>query len=232
MKQFLLFLSCIVYFTSCSTTGNFTKCTMKLDGKGEITLKRTESNDAVGFRIETSDPVALRTLMMQGFSLQMIGTKSDTTIIIFPSAKDVSNQIEHHPGEVKASLDGNKEKRPDIRPLVTALRNANVHITKTGFRMISVEDNHDVSINPANGVLSYSVEVPCDYMCDGYNVITLLSLPDKNMNVSTEYHAKQNNSASSPKYTQPFGVNSDKEDDGMQKNIKIDFVLDNITDGK
>ena len=232
MKQFLPFLCCIVCLMSCSTTGNFTKCTMKLDGKGEITLKRKEANEAVGFRIETSDPVALRTLMMQGFSLQMLGSKSDTTIIIFPSARDVSNQIEHHPGEVKASLDGDKEKRPDIRPLVTALRNADVRITKTGLRIISVEDNHDVSINPANGVLSYSVEVPCDYMCDGYNVITLLSLPDKNMNVSSEYSAKQNIPTSSPKYIQPFGVNSDKKDDGMRKNIKIDFILDNIQDGE
>lgn len=236
-KKILLVLFCAISLISCSSTESFTKCTVELEGKGLITLKRTEEDTGVKFRIETSDPVALRTLMMQGFVLQIIGTLSDTTIadttiITFPSARDVSKQIEHHPGEVKATFDGNKEKRPDIRPLVTALRNADVCISKTGLRMISVHDNNDVSVNPTNGVLSYSVEVPSDYMCDGYNVITLLSLPDKNMRVGTEYSAKQDIPTSSPKNIQPFGVNSDKKDDGMRKNIKIDFILDNITDGK
>ena len=232
MKQFLSILCCIACFMACSPSENFTKCTMKLDGKGEITLKRTEAKDAIGFRIEISDPVALRTLMMQGFSLQMLGTKSDTTIIVFPSAKDVNNQIEHHPGEVKATLDGEKEKRPDIRPLVAALKKADVRVAKSGLRMLSVADNHDVSINPASGVLSYSIEVPCDYICEGYNVVTLLSFPDKDMRASSEYSANPDVPTSIPHTAQPFGVNSDRVDEGMQKHIKIDFILDNMPDGK
>ncbi|MGM9777827.1 MAG: hypothetical protein ACI3ZD_05785, partial [Prevotella sp.] len=81
---------------------------------------------------------------------------------------------------------------------------------------------------PANGILSYSVEVPYDYLCEGYNVVTLKSVPGENMNVSSEYTSKRQMSPNKPNSVQPFGVNNQNEDGGMQKKIILDFLLKKI----
>ena len=214
----------VIFLCSCSSAKNITEDTIKLGNNAEITLKRTENGNNVGFHVETADPVLLRTLLMQGFYLPMCGAGIDTTNITFPSAKDVSNQIEHHPGEVKATLKGNREKRPDIRPLVAALKKADVKISRSGHNLLSPE-SHDVSINPANGTLSYHVTVPKNYISGDYKVITLVSVPNHDMNISTEFTSNRHLPNKAQPHMQPFGVNANGTDNKMRNRIKIEFRL-------
>lgn len=209
--------------TSCSVSSSISKCTVPFADKGEITLNCTDTENGTHLTLETSDPVALRTLLMQGFQLQLYGVATDTTIVAFPSAKDVGNKITHHPGEVKATIQGEREKRPDMRPLVAALNEADVLVSRNGLGTISLQKEHDVSINPSNGMLSYNVIIPNDFVIDGDYAITLLSQPDSNMVEKGEFTSKGYVSRSSESHQQPFGVNDEDGNTDQRKTIKVLF---------
>lgn len=213
-------LICVI--TSCSTTSNISKCSVPFEDRGEITLNRVNINDGIQLTLETSDPVALRTLLMQGFQLHLYGIKTDTTVVAFPSAKDVSDKIVHHPGEVKATIQGEREKRPDMRPLVAALNKADVTVSKNGSHPISLQEEHEVSISPSNGMLSYSVIVPDSYIIDGCNVVTLLSQPDADMLETGEFPGQYANRSTEHR-PQPFGVSEKDGNAEQRKTIKILF---------
>lgn len=172
--------------------------------------------------LETSDPVALRTLLMQGFQLRLYGVKTDTVVVSFPSAKDVSDKITHHPGEVKATIQGEREKRPDMRPLVAALNKADVLVSRNGSNAKTLKGGHEVSINPANGMLTYSVMLPDDFVIEGGNTITLLSQPDTSMIENGEFVSRRNTNRSKDDRPQPFGVNA-KDNPAHLRVIKIRF---------
>lgn len=211
--------------TSCSTSSNISKCTVPFSDKGEITLNRADAENGIHLTLETSDPVALRTLLMQGFQLRLYGVTTDTTIVAFPSAKDVGNKITHHPGEVKATIQGEREKRPDMRPLVAALNKAGVIVSKNGLHPVSLREEHEVSINPSNGMLSYNVIIPNDYVIDG-NYVTLLSQPDADMVENGEFSEQGYANRSMEKRPQPFGVNEKDGNAEQRKTIKIQFNFD------
>lgn len=220
----LLVLLCII--TSCSVSSDISKCSVPFEGRGEITLNRSVVEDGIQLSLETSAPIALRTLLMQGFQLYLYGEKTDTTIVAFPSAKDVSDKISHHPGEVKATLQGEKEKRPDMRPLVAALNKANVIVTKIGLHPVSLKKGYEVSINPSNGVLSYSVIVPYNYIIDGGNFITLFSRPNAVMVETGEFSGQGFTNRSTEHRLQPFGVNEKNGIAEHYKTIKLQFKFD------
>ena len=216
----LLMLICVI--TSCSTTSNISKCSVPFEDRGEITLNRSGVDDGIQLTLETSDPVALRTLLMQGFQLHLYGVEKDTTVVAFPSAKDVGDKIAHHPGEVKATIQGAIEKRPDMRPLVAALNKADVRISKNGLHPVSLQEGYEVSINPSNGMLSYSVIVPDSYIIDGSNVVTLLSQPDADMVETGEFSGQYANRSTEYR-PQPFGVGEKDGNAEQRKTIKILF---------
>lgn len=199
---------------------------MSFEDRGEITLNRADVDDGVQLTLETSDPVALRTLLMQGFQYHLYGINTDTTVVVFPSAKDVENKIAHHPGEVKATIQGEKEKRPDMRPLVTALNKAEVRVSKNGSHPVSLQGGYEVSINPSNGMLSYSVIIPNDYAIDGNYVITLLSQPDADMIETGEFTGQGYTNRSTEYRPQPLGANEKDGNAEQRKTITILFKFD------
>lgn len=215
----------ICVMTSCSTSSNISKCAVHFEDRGEISLTRSAAEDGIQLSLETSDPIALRTLLMQGFQLYLYGIKTDTTIVTFPSAKDVGDKIAHHPGEVKATLQGGKEKRPDMRPLVAALNKVGVMVSKNGLHPVSLQE-YEVSINPSNGMLSYSVIVPYNYIIEGGNVVTLLSQPDADMVETGEFSGQGFANRNTEHRPQPFGVNEKDGNAEQRKTIKIQFNFD------
>lgn len=217
----LLVLICVI--TACSTSSNISKCSVPFEDRGEITLNRSDADDGIQLTLETSDPVALRTLLMQGFQLHLYGVKTDTTVVVFPSAMDVGDKIAHHPGEVKATIQGEREKRPDMRPLVAALNKTQVTVEKNGLHPVSIHEGYEVSINPSNGLLSYSVIIPNDYVIDGNYNITLLSQPDADMIRTGEFARQGYTNRSTETRPQPFGANEKDGNAEQRKTIKILF---------
>lgn len=222
-----ILLMLIYVITSCSTSNNISKCSMPFEDRGEITLNRAFVDDGTQLILETSDPVALRTLLMQGFLLQLYGINTDTTIVKFPSAKDVGDKIAHHPGEVKATLQGEKEKRPDMRPLVAALNKANVLVSRKGAKTVALQEGYEVSINPSNGMLTYSITLPDNWGIEGNCSIALLSQPDISMVENGEFASRGYTNRSENKHPQPFGANGRKDDTNHRKTINILFDFSN-----
>ncbi len=221
-----ILLVLIVVISSCSTSSKITKCTVPFENRGEITLNRAVGGDGVLLSLGTSDPVALRTLLMQGFQLYLYGKNTDTTIVAFPSAKDVGDKIDHHPGEVKATIQGNQEKRPDMRPLIAALNKADISVSKNGLQPIQLQEGHEVSIDPSNGMLSYSVTIPNDYVINGKYDVTLLSQPDADMNEKGEFDGQGYVSRSAENRPQPFGGSGTNSQTDQRKTITILFEFD------
>lgn len=217
----------LLIVASCSISNNMSKCSMPFEDRGEITLNRAYVDDGTQLILETSDPVALRTLLMQGFQLHLYGVNTDTTIIKFPSAKDVGDKIAHHPGEVKATLQGEREKRPDMRPLVAALNKADVLVSRKDSRAIALQEGHEVSINPSNGMLTYSITISNDFVIEEDFSVTLLSQPDTNMIENGEFASRGYIDRSKDKRPQPFGANSREDDTNHRKTIKILFDFKN-----
>jgi len=221
-------LKLIFWFTSlfaiaaCSTTNSISRSSVPFGDKGEISMGREENEDGLILTIETADPVALRTLLMQGFQLHTYNN-IDTTTVIFPSAKDVSDKISHHPGEVKATLQNEREKRPDLRPLVSALNNANVLLVYNNDTTL-LQKKHEVKVNPSTGVLSYMFVLPYNRTVDSCFGATLVSKPDVEMLNKKEFDNKNFAKLSIDDRQQPFEVG---RNGGNQKTIVLDFNFDN-----
>lgn len=219
MRKFLLLIG-ILMVVGCSLTNNFNQSIVKFDNHGELSLTYDENSEGYNFVLETSDPVALRTLLMQGFKLHVLSNVSDTTTVSFPSAKDVSNDMEHHPGEVKATIQNKREKRPDIRPLLAALNKANVSIKHKGGTT-SLDSGYNVSVSPSNGVLSYELIVPTQYVNGYISKIILVSKPDTSMIAVDEFTGQGYANRSDILRQQPLGV--DKEHPQKTLNIEFNF---------
>lgn len=223
MKR-LFYVLLLIQMVGCTSTNNLYQCVAQFDGRGEISLSYNEIKDGLDFNLETSDPVALRALLMQGFRLCI--TKSgidDTVSLSFPSAKDVSRNIEHHPGEVKATLDKNNEKRPDLRPLVAALNDAEVVITDNKDNHVPLPC-HSMEVNASTGTLAYKFIVPYDIFNPnnlGFKV-TLLSQPNLSMSQKDEFKSQNFVSHSKDNRPQPFGVGQEN-DNNQKKEIRLDF---------
>lgn len=221
MKSLLPIFS-IILIVGCSSTNNLNQSIVHINDKGEISLNYDKTEDGYDMLLETSDPVALRTLLMQGFNLYICENGSDTTIVSFPSAKDVSQEMEHHPGEVKAMIKDNREKRPDIRPLLAALNKAKISITYKG-KTQSLGNRHEISVSPSNGVLSYSFIIPSECIGDSRPKVTLISQPRNDMLITDEFTSQGYISRSPTERQQPFGIDAERDTRNPQKIVKIDF---------
>lgn len=222
----ILFAFVLLQIVGCSSTNNLYQSSVQFEEHGEISLSYEEAENGLCMTLETSDPVALRTLLMQGLTLFIQQGMNDTIMVTFPSAKDVSNDMEHHPGEVKATLSDDKEKRPDIRPLVAALNKAEVFICCNDS--IEFAHFHKIEINASMGNLAYQVIVPYHFMKPdnlGFTV-TLLSKPDTAMLQKGEFSSEKFTSRSSENRPQPFGVGQQQTDKSPQRVIRINFTFD------
>lgn len=167
--------------------------------------------------VSTTDPVALRTLIMQGFSLNISGVKKYTVEI--PSAKDVEGNIPHHPGEVKATMQGNQEKRPDIRPVIEAMNKVDAQIFANG-KKVGTTKTFKTAIDPITGTLSYSVTLSKVYVRDLPVNITLISKPQLDNDEFQNGNFANRNEGQRP---QPFGVGQPQRPNDCQKEMTIKY---------
>ena len=181
-----------------------------------------EVNDKANFSftISTVDPVVLRTFIMQGFSLDIKGKYRYSVKI--PCAKDVEKSISHHPGEVKATLQGENEKRPDIRPVLEALNKLDVFIYADGKKEGKAR-KFNVSIDRSTGRLSYSIVLPDNYRMDMPVYVALISRKEIEKDEFLPDHFPDRNKSSRP---QPFGIGRPFQHGDPQKNLEICYKFD------
>lgn len=176
-------------------------------------------NANFSFTVSTSEPVILRTFIMQGFELAFSGEYE--YVIRVPSAKDVENFVSRHPGEVRATIQDNQEKRPDIRPVITALNKTDVFIYHNGEKAGKVK-NFTVSIDPQTGVLRYSIMLPNIYSMDLPISVDILS---KRKISDDEFDSDQFNVENSSDRPQPFGVGQPSQPDDKQRELSINYYF-------
>ena len=207
----------------------FCGCTAQ---KEVVTYQQTQQRDRVSlafgvgkkanfaFDVSTDDPVVLRMFLMQGFDLRFHGVYDYTVKV--PSAKDVENMITHHPGEVKATMQGDSEKRPDIRPVIEALNKAEVFIYNDGRKAGEVKSFH-VAIDPQNGVLNYSIVIPNIYSMDLPIGVELTSRRVSGENEFDNGQFPNRNTSGRP---QPFGVGDSDRGHTPGQDLTLTFRFD------
>lgn len=171
------------------------------------------------FTVSTVDPVVLRTFIMQGFSLDFRGQYAYS--IKVPCAKDVEKAISHHPGEVKATMQGANEKRPDIRPILEALNKVDVFIYAKGKKVGKVK-KFNVSIEPATGQLLYSITLPNIY---GMNLPVTITLTSRREIERDELMSGQFQNRNESDRPQPFGVGQPSRPNDNQKELTISYTF-------
>lgn len=176
-------------------------------------------NANFSFTVSTVDPVVLRTFIMQGFSLDFRGQY--TYSVKIPCAKDVEKAISHHPGEVKATIQGNNEKRPDIRPILEALNKIDVFIYAQGKKAGKVK-KFNVSINQETGQLLYNITLPNIYSMDLPVSVTLTS---KRVVEGDEFTPGQFPDRNESERPQPFGVGQPSLPNDNQKGLSISYTF-------
>lgn len=176
-----------------------------------------DDNANSSFTVSTADPVVLRTFIMQGFSLDFRGQYAYSVKV--PCAKDVEKAISHHPGEVKATMQGANEKRPDIRPVLEALNKVNVFIYAKGKKVGKVK-KFSVSIEPATGQLLYSITLPNIY---GMNLPVTITLTSKREIEGDEIMPGQFQNRNESDRPQPFGVGQPSRPNDSQKELNISY---------
>ncbi len=208
---------------ACYPTKDVYQSIAQLDGQGKISMTCEYTDADCRLAMETSDPVALRTLIMQGLTLYIHYTNADSATISFPSAKDVNDKVSHHPGEVKATIQGGQEKRPDMRPLIAALNDTVLSILIRGETCTIPE--YEVSIEPSSGTLTYMLHVPRPANGEGISRIKLFSRPDAGTMGQDEFSSQGFVSGSQEQRYQPFGADGARDNDTWRKTIDLDFTL-------
>ncbi len=176
-------------------------------------------NANFSFTVSTVDPVVLRTFIMQGFSLDFSGQYAYSVKV--PCAKDVEKVISHHPGEVKATMQGANEKRPDIRPVLEALNKVDVFIYAKGKKAGKVK-KFNVSIDPATGELLYAITLPNIYSMDLPVTVTLASRREIEGDELMPGQFQNRNESDRP---QPFGVGQPSRPNDNQKELTISYTF-------
>lgn len=176
-------------------------------------------NANFSFTVSTVDPIVLRTFIMQGFSICFRGQY--TYSVKVPCAKDVEKSISHHPGEVKATMQGDNEKRPDIRPVLEALNKVDVFIYARGKKAGKVK-KFSVSIDPSTGQLLYSVTLPDIYSMNLPVTITLTSRKEVEEDEIMPGQFQNRNESDRP---QPFGVGQPSRPNDSQKELIISYTF-------
>ncbi len=186
--------------------------------KSKVEMSYIVENSTNNIIVSTSDPVVLRTFIMQGFSLLVNGQYSFS--ISIPSAKDVESQISHHPGEVKATMQGDSEKRPDIRPVIGALNKVDVPIYANSGKKVGNVKSFSVSIEPQSGLLSYRISLSKTYSMNLPVNVTLTSVPIAG---GDEFNSSQFASRNASNHPQPFGVGQPQHPNEGQREITIKY---------
>lgn len=177
-------------------------------------------NSNFTFTVSTVDPIVLRTFIMQGFSLDFSGNFAYS--IKVPSAKDVEKDITHHPGEVRASMQGDHEKRPDISPVLVALNKEDVFIYSQGKKVGKVK-KFNVSIDQATGLLHYSITLPNIYSMDLPVSVTITSKREAEVDEFASGQFTDRNESERP---QPFGIGQPPHPNDNQKELKISYTFE------
>lgn len=176
-------------------------------------------NANFSFTVSTVDPVVLRTFIMQGFSIDFRGQYAYS--VKMPCAKDVEKAISHHPGEVKATIQGANEKRPDIRPVLEALNKVDVFIYAKGKKMGKVK-KFSISIDPATGQLLYFVTLPNTY---SMNLPVNVTLTSRRVIDGDEIMPGQSQNRNESDRPQPFGVGQPSRPNDKQKELTISYTF-------
>lgn len=215
--RLLQLLIVVLFINGCSTSKVLIPAEQTLSkSKVEMTYAVEKSHNSIS--ISTSDPIVLRTFIMQGFSLNVSGQYAYQ--INIPSAKDVESHISHHPGEVKATMQGNSEKRPDIRPVLEALNKVEAPIYSKSGKKVGKVKKFTVEINPQTGILTYSISLSNTFSMNMPVNITLSSTPvDSNDEFITGKFTNRNESD----HRQPFGVGQPQRPDEGQREINIKY---------
>lgn len=177
-------------------------------------------NANFSFTVSTVNPVVLRTFIMQGFSLDFRGQYAYSVKI--PCAKDVEKAISHHPSEVKATVQGDNEKRPDIRPILESLNKVDVFIYAQGKKAGKVK-KFNVSINQETGQIIYTITLPNIYSMDLPVSVTLTS---KRVVEGDEFTPGQFPDRNESDRPQPFGVGQPSRPNDNQKEISISYTFE------
>lgn len=185
--------------------------------KENIKVDFEVSQNANTIKVSTSDPIVLRTFIMQGFSLIINGQYAYTVNV--PSARSVENKISHHPGEVKATMQGNHEKRPDVRPVLEALNKVTVNILQED-KSVGETDYFNVSIEPSTGILTYVIKLPNEYSVDVPVKILLISTPQMTEGELKKGNFPNRNESERP---QPFGAGQSPRPDDKLRRISIEY---------
>lgn len=214
-------LQLVLIFSLCS-------CTAKREiipyqqsqNKQNVSVGLGVSDNAnFSFTVSTVDPVVLRTFIMQGFSLDFRGQYAYSVKI--PCAKDVEKSISHHPSEVKATIQGDNEKRPDIRPILEALNKVDVFIYAQGKKAGKVK-KFNVSINQETGQLIYTITLPNIYSMDLPVSVTLTS---KRVVEGDEFTPGQFSDRNESDRPQPFGIGQPSRPNDNQKELSISYTF-------
>lgn len=172
--------------------------------------------------VSTSDPVALRTLIMQGYTLELRGNYAYQ--IKIPSAKDVEDKLKHHPGEVKATMQPGSadEKRPDIRPVLLALNQTKAYI-HYGDGQTNAVKSFKTSLIQESGTLVYEITLPKTFSMQPPVEITLISEPGTNVDEFQNGNFSHRNESERP---QPFGVGQRPGADQQNRKITVKYNFD------
>lgn len=220
MNRILLFFA-VLALCGCSTQKQEVATFKQSQEKQNVTMAFDVNKNAnFSFTVSTADPVMLRTFMMQGFDLIFKGKYE--YIVKAPSAKDVEDAVSHHPGEVKATVQGEQEKRPDVRPVLEALNKTDVFIYLNGKKAGKVK-KFDVSIDPESGVLTYAITLPNIYSMDLPMSVNLVS---HQVEQTDENRLNQQANRNTSERPQPFGVGQPSRADDAQKELSISYYFD------
>lgn len=153
MKNPLLFLLCVLL--SVDSWGQHANSIAD-----SINATTNIYKDTLQISLNTSNPKAQMSFLMQGLRIEMLNSCSEVmATLVVPDASDVRSKIQHHPNEVKAMHRGGKDEvRPDLLPLVSALNAelADIYIGDT----IKERCKHHIEIDKDHGNLSFSVIIP------------------------------------------------------------------------
>ncbi len=215
--RLLQLLSLVLVLNGCSATKVLLPSEQSLTkSKVEMTYIVDRSTNSI--EVSTSYPIVLRTFIMQGFSLSINGQYAYTVKI--PSAKDVESSISHHPGEVKATMQDNAEKRPDIRPVLEALNKVDALIYSIKGEKIGKAKNFTVGINPQTGLLTYKISLSSTYSMNMPVNVTLVSTP---VEEGDEFNTGQFTNRNESNHRQPFGVGQPQQPNYGQRDITIKY---------
>lgn len=139
--------------------GSYNRMYAKVDSLG-IFVSLGMRSDTIECKVSTGNPKHHLSLLMQGLHISIAG-KNDTVLIMFPDARLVRDKVKRHPNEVKPVFNKDsigREVRPDLHPLLSALKDTTVYIRCLSEYHIR---NYDIFIDKVKELLTFVVKFQC-----------------------------------------------------------------------